>query len=291
VPSAGIIASVADDPLSRRALLRLDFGRLRVERPERPERPDPEPVKAGLTWRWEVGAATLHRAWEPLAAVLCDVAGIAPGERVLDAATGDGNVALEAARRGAQLTAYDLSPAQLERARERPGADAVAWRIGDVEALPEPDGSYDAVLSAYGATLAPRPRRTVRELLRVLRPGGLLVIAAPGPRSLTTAVLALAQDGPGALPRGLPAPAAWGREDVAVERIEAVAPGTDVQVRRHMLALVFASEAEAWDAYSGPFGLSDGSRDAFADLVAAHSDSLARVEIDEPVTLVLARRG
>jgi hypothetical protein len=104
-------------------------------------------------------------------------------------------------------------------------------------------------------------------------------------------VLRLAQDGPGALPRGLPSPAAWGREDIALERIEAVAPGTPAEVRHHRLALVFASEADAWDAYSRPFGLSDDSRDAFADLVAARSDSLARVEIEEPVTVVVARRA
>ena len=276
---------MADDPLSRRALLRLDFGRTR------PPRPDEGPVKASLAWRWEAGAAALHRAWEPLAAVLCDVAAIAPGQRVLDAATGDGNVAIEAARRGAVVTACDLSPGQLARARARAGAEEIVWATGDVEALPDEDSSYDAVLSAYGAALAPRPRRTARELLRVLRPGGLLVLAAPGPRSLTAAVLALAQDGPGALPRGLPSPAAWGREDVAVERIEAVAPDTDVEVRRHPLALGFESEAAAWDAFAGPFGLSPASRDAFADLVAARSDSLAQVEIEEPVTLVLARRA
>jgi SAM-dependent methyltransferase len=277
---------VADDPLSRRALLRLDFGRLRV-----PDPPDPAVVKAGLAWRWEAGAAALHRAWEPLAPVLCDVAGVAAGDRVLDAATGDGNVALEAARRGAEVVAYDIAPGQLGRARERPGAASVEWASADVEALPDDDEHFDAVLSAYGAILSPRPRRTVRELLRVLRPGGLLVLAAPAPRSLTAAVIRLAQDGPGALPEGLPSPAAWGREDVAVTRIEAVAPGTEVEVRHHPLALTFASEAEAWGAFAGPFGLAEASRDTFADLVAARSASLARVEIDEPVTLILARRA
>ena len=277
---------MADDSLSRRSLLRLDFGRGQPA-----ARPDPGPVKAGLAWRWEVGAAALHRAWEPLAAVVCDVAAVAPGERVLDAATGDGNVALEAARRGARVSACDLSPAQLERARERPGADGVDWVTADVEALGDADSSFDTVLSVYGATLAPRPRRTVRELLRVLRPGGLLVLAAPGPRSLLAGVLALAQDGPGALPHGVPSPAAWGREDVAMRRIEAVAPGTEVEVRHHPLALGFESEAAAWDAFSGPFGVAEAARDAFADLVAARSDSLARVEMDELVTLVLGRRA
>src|SRR2546423_1051200 len=82
---------------------------------------------------------------------------------------------------------------------------------------------------------AARPRRAARELLRVLRPGGTLVLAAPAPRSLLAQVLRLAQGGPGALPDGIPSPAAWGREEVARRRIAAVAPGTAVEVRTHQL--------------------------------------------------------
>jgi SAM-dependent methyltransferase len=272
-----------EEPLSRRSLLRLDFGPF--------ARPDPAAVKAEIAARWEVGAEALHRAWEPLAPVVCDAAELAAGVRVLDAGTGDGNVALEAARRSAEVTAVDLVPAQLGRAMRREGGSAVRWTAADVEELPYDDASFDVVLSAFGATFAPRPRRTLRELLRVLEPGGLLVLAAPGPYSLIAAVLALAQDSPAALPRGVPSPANWGRDETVLERVDAVAPGTDVDLRTHELALEFESEADAWDAFAGPFGLEVEARDRFADLVAARSASLARVEIEEPVTLVIARRG
>jgi SAM-dependent methyltransferase len=272
-----------EEPLSRRSLLRLDFGPL--------ARPDPAAVKAEIADRWAAGAEALHRAWEPLAPVLCDAAELAAGARMLDAGTGDGNVALEAARRGADVTAVDLVAAQLGRAARREGASAVRWTPADVEDLPYDDESFDAVLSAFGATFAPRPRRTLRELLRVTRPGGALVLAAPGPYSLIAAVLALAQDGGSALPRGIPSPANWGRDATVLERVDAVAPGTDVDLRTHELALEFESEADAWAAFAGPFGLDEDARDRFADLVAARSDSLARVEIEEPVTLVIARRG
>jgi SAM-dependent methyltransferase len=274
---------VADDPLSRRSLFGLARARARAERP------DPEPVKAAIGWRWERGADALLRAWEPLAAVLCDAADVSAGSRVLDAGCGDGNVALEAARRGAAVTGVDLAPAQLARAAER--SPDVDWVAGDVEELADPDGSYDAVLSGYGAALAPRPRRAARELLRVLRPGGTLVLAAPAPRSLLAQVLRLAQDGPGALPDAVPSPAAWGREEVARRRIAAVAPGTAVQVHIHELGLAFDSEEQAWEAFAVPFGLPDAARDRFADLVASRSNRLGSVEIAEPVTLVVARRA
>lgn len=273
------------DDLSRRALLRLQFAR-------HPARPAPEPVKAAISERWERGADALLRAWEPLAGVLCDVAGVADGMRVLDAASGDGNVALEAARRGAAVSACDISPAQVDRASERALASelTVLFRVADVEALPEWDESYDAAISGFGAALAPRPRHAVRELLRVLRSGGWLVLAAPAPGSLTAAAIALAQGGPGALPDGFPSPTDWGRDEIAEQRVRSVAPDVDVETRVHPLTLAFASEAAAWAAYAGPFGLPDSARDAFADRVAALSESTASVRIAEPVTLVLARR-
>jgi hypothetical protein len=131
----------------------------------------------------------------------------------------------------------------------------------------------------------------VCELLRVLRAGGLLVLAAPDPQSMTGHVLELAQDGPARLPRGVPSPTRWGLEDVALDRIFAVAPDTEVETRTHALALEFESEAAAWEAYSAPFGLSHAVRDRFADLVAMRSETTDRVRISEWLTIVVARRA
>jgi SAM-dependent methyltransferase len=285
---AGIIADpVTDDALSRRALLRLQFDWRPAEPPT-----DVEPIKDAVAARWADGADALHRAWEPLAGEVCDVARVAEGMDVLDAASGDGNVALEAARRGAIVTAYDLSPAQLDRGRDRARAERLdaKWVEADLEALPGFDGSFDAVLSVYGAALAPRPKRTIRELLRLTRRGGVLVFAAPAPYSLFDRVLELAQEGPERLPRRVPSPGEWGRDDVARERILAIAPDTAVETRLVSVPLEFDGEAQAWEAFAGPFGLPESARDRFADEISSRSESLSAVGITEWVTLIVARR-
>jgi 2-polyprenyl-3-methyl-5-hydroxy-6-metoxy-1,4-benzoquinol methylase len=276
-----------DDALSRRSLFRLEVLTARTQ-----GRPSVEPVKASIATRWEFGGEPLMRAWEPLATVLCDAAGELAGRRVLDAAAGDGNVALEAARRGAEVRAHDLSQAQVDRGRARAEAAGldVQWTLADVEELPDFDATYDVVLSSYGATLAPRPKRTVRELLRVLRPGGVLVMGAAAPHSLTDRAMDLAQEGAGALPDGLPAPGLWGREDVARQRILAIADDTDIETRLHAHTLRFESEQDAWDAFSRPFALPPTVRDRFADEVSLRSESRSTVEITDWVLLVIARR-
>jgi SAM-dependent methyltransferase len=211
---------------------------------------------------------------------------------VLDVATGDGNVALEAARRSAAVTACDIAGAQLDRARARemtrdperktaPPAP-VFWVEADAEKLPFDDDCFEVALSAHGAIFAPRPRRVLREVLRTLVPGGLLALAAPAPDSLLACALELSGEG---------FAAAWGREEVMRERLLAVAPAAEVEVRTHTLELAFESERDAWLAHAGPLGLVDANRDAFADAVAVRSHATGSVRIDEPVTLVLARRA
>src|SRR5215218_1548931 len=78
-------------------------------------------------------------------------------ERVLDVATGSGNAALAAARRGCTVVGLDYVPALLERARRRADAEGVeaTWVEGDAEGLPYPDGAFDVVSSVFGAMFAP----------------------------------------------------------------------------------------------------------------------------------------
>jgi SAM-dependent methyltransferase len=114
--------------------------------------------------------------------VLVQLAEVCAGQRVLDAAAGDGNVAAAALARGAAVDAWDLVPAMVERGRAR--CPDARWQTADVQELPYDDGSFDAVLSSFGAVLAPRARRTAHELVRIARPGGVIALTAWIPRGL-----------------------------------------------------------------------------------------------------------
>lgn len=111
---------------------------------------------------------------------LCETADLQAGWRVLDVATGSGNAALAAARRGCVAVGVDYVPALLERGRARAAAEhlGVEFVEGDAERLPFPDGSFDAVVSVFGAMFAPDHRRTAAELARVCRPGGRIALAS-----------------------------------------------------------------------------------------------------------------
>jgi SAM-dependent methyltransferase len=110
---------------------------------------------------------------------LCETADLQAGWRVLDVATGSGNAALAAARRGCEVVGVDYVPALLERGRLRAAAEHldVEFLERDAEDLLFPDASFDAVLSIYGVMFAPDHHRAAAELARVCRPGGLIALA------------------------------------------------------------------------------------------------------------------
>jgi ubiquinone/menaquinone biosynthesis C-methylase UbiE len=97
-----------------------------------------------------------------------------PGERVLDLATGTGNAALLAARTGASVVGLDSAPRLVDVARDRARQAEldVEFIVGDIHELPFADDAFDLVVSVFGLIVAADPDRAVRELSRVLRPGG-----------------------------------------------------------------------------------------------------------------------
>ncbi len=156
-------------------------------------------------------------AGEPFAASLP----IRDGMKVLDVACGTGNVSLALARAGAVVTGLDLAPNLLEQARARAAAEGLAIRFdeGDAEALPYPDGEFDAVTSMFGAMFAPRPEVVAQEMARVLRPGGLLAMANWTPEGFSGRLFRVSgRHVPP--PPGVPAPVLWGGEATVRARLE-----------------------------------------------------------------------
>jgi demethylmenaquinone methyltransferase/2-methoxy-6-polyprenyl-1,4-benzoquinol methylase len=99
---------------------------------------------------------------------------VEPGDRVLDAACGTGDLAVIAAQAGAQVTGLDFSERMLERARRK--APELEWVRGDMLALPFEDASFDAATVGFGVRNVEDLAAAVSELCRVLRPGGRLGI-------------------------------------------------------------------------------------------------------------------
>jgi SAM-dependent methyltransferase len=140
---------------------------------------------------------------------------IHPGERVLDVASGSGNAALAAARRGARVTATDFVPALLEVAARRAEVEGLELETqeADAQALPFADGSFDVVLSTFGVMFAPDQSRAATELVRVCRLGGRVGLTAWTPTSVVAATQAVVARAGSAPPvPGLRPPYEWGSE-------------------------------------------------------------------------------
>jgi len=112
----------------------------------------------------------------PTAEVLLDAVGAATGSILLDVGCGTGNVAIAAAARGASATGVDPSVRLVELARARAAREGIDARfvVGDASHLPAADAEFDAAVSAFGVIFAPDPARSVAEMLRVTRRGGVI---------------------------------------------------------------------------------------------------------------------
>lgn len=179
---------------------------------------------------------------------------LARGERVLDLACGTGNLALPAARAGAEVLGLDLAPQLLETARQRAAQEQLSIRFeeGNAEALPLEDGSIQTLVSMFGVMFAPRPERAAAELLRVVRPGGRIALANWTPASFVGDMLRVhtARVPP---PAGVPSALSWG-DDASVRERLALARSVTLTRRRveFRFALAPAGVARLFAECYGP---------------------------------------
>jgi demethylmenaquinone methyltransferase / 2-methoxy-6-polyprenyl-1,4-benzoquinol methylase len=118
-----------------------------------------------------VMTAGLHHRWRSRAA---DLASVSPGDRVLDVATGTGDLAIELRRRGCEVVGSDFSEQMLARARDKePG---MTWEWADAQALPYDDDSFAAATVGFGARNFGDLEKGLSEMARVVKPGGKVVV-------------------------------------------------------------------------------------------------------------------
>jgi SAM-dependent methyltransferase len=177
-------------------------------------------LKSRLKDTWMAGDYDrFSRYMEQDAAEFYERLNVPPGCNLLDVACGSGQLALLAARDGANSTGVDIATNAVERARARAQAAGLPARFleADAEDLPFENESFDFVISLIGAMFAPRPELVARELLRVCSPGGTIAMAnwtAEGFVGQMFKIIAkfIASS-------GMPSPLLWGQEATVRERL------------------------------------------------------------------------
>ena len=177
---------------------------------------------------WEKGdftriAASMRESGDALVASL----GITPGMKVLDLGCGDGTTALPAARLGADVLGVDIARTLVEAGNRRAQAEGLAncrFQQGDATNLNGlSDRSFDLVVSIFGAMFAPKPFDVAREMVRVTRPGGRIVMGnwIPNDPTLVAQILKISSAYSPPPPEGFISPMTWGIENNVVERFGA----------------------------------------------------------------------
>lgn len=188
-----------------------------------------------------------------LAERLADAAELRFGERLLDVATGDGNLALAAARRGARVTAVDIVPALLERAAQRAAAEQVDVELSwaDAQHLPHADGSFDVTASAIGVMFAADQQQAADELVRVTRTGGRIALASWTPDGYVGRFLRLMTRYV-APPAGAQPPVRWGSPDGLRALFGSRVGWTRVERRQHRMT--FPTARAVVDLFASSYG-------------------------------------
>jgi ubiquinone/menaquinone biosynthesis C-methylase UbiE len=174
---------------------------------------------------WEKGdftriAAAMRKSGEELVAKI----GITPETEVLDLGCGDGTTAIPSAKRGANVLGVDIAKNLVDAGNVRANMEGLAnciFKEGDASNLSElRDQSFDVVVSIFGAMFAPRPFDVAKEMVRVTRPGGKIVMGnwIPGDPTLVAQILKISANYTPPPPEGFISPMTWGVEGNVIDR-------------------------------------------------------------------------
>ena len=213
---------------------------------------------------WEKGDFTrIAESMRESGEALVEELGITDGLEVLDLGCGDGTTALPAARLGADVLGVDIASNLVEAGNARAqslGLTNCRFQEGDASDLHElEDDSFDLVVSIFGAMFAPKPFDVAKEMVRVTRPGGRIVMGnwIPNDPTLVAQILKISSSYSPPPPEGFVSPMTWGVEDNVIERFAAAGvPAEKISFERDTYTFNFPgtpSELLAeFRAYYGP---------------------------------------
>ncbi len=237
---------------------------------------------------WEKGdftriAACMRESGEALVAGL----GITEGMKVLDLGCGDGTTAVPEARLGAEVLGVDIAANLVAAGNERAsrlGLANLKFQEGDASDLVGlGDASFDLVVSIFGAMFAPRPMDVAKEMVRVTRPGGRIVMGnwIPGDPTLVAQILKISASYSPPPPEGFVSPVTWGIEANVIERFTAAGvPAANIFCVRDSYAFTMAGPPSAllgeFRTYYGPTmnAFDAAEKDGRADDLRQELDSL-----------------
>jgi SAM-dependent methyltransferase len=235
---------------------------------------------------WEKGdftriAASMRESGEALVGEL----GITDGLRVLDLGCGDGTTALPAARLGAEVLGVDIASKLVAAGNERAKAEGLAncrFQEGDASDLEGlDDESFDLLVSFFGAMFAPRPFDVAKEMVRVTRPGGRIVMGnwIPNDPTLVAQILRISSSYSPPPPEGFVSPMTWGVEDEVIERFSAAGiPANRISFQRDTYTFNYPEPpselVSAFRSYYGP------TMNAFAAASAEGRESALQAELE-----------
>src|SRR5437764_9426298 len=213
---------------------------------------------------WEKGdftriAETMRESGETLVQRL----GITKGMKVLDLGCGDGTTAVPEAKLGANVMGIDIAPNLVEAGNKRAaehGLTKLKFQEGDASNLEQvPDNSFDLVVSIFGAMFAPKPFDVAKEMTRVTRPGGRIVMGnwIPNNPTLVAQLLKISSNYTPPPPEGFVSPMTWGVESNVIERFSAAGiPAKNISFARDTFTFNFPGTPSAlvdeFRKYYGP---------------------------------------